>query len=564
MSKNNKDRDIQNVLDILDTDNSFSYEDEEDIIQNEQNPIVDIDKILTSKNCICKIEVVINGKLSFGTGLFCYIPSKEIRVLITNNHIIDNNFLEKEKELIIYFEEKEYQKKIIINLKSDRFKFSDKNLDVTVIEIVDEDLIDNYFEVDEEKISNNEFLNESVVNLHFCQGEKLKMSLGKILKITKKGRFFYNAGTEHGSSGSPIILNNEFKVIGIHKGTIKQTINNNKINVGIYLEQIIKLIPKSSHLDNKNVIKCVYDIKKEDIDKDIKVFDNTNNIEENIKSISILREDQKKREVKGGKCRFEKEGKYIIFYALDNLAFNLSDMFNNCTNLIKVYMPSFIDNKILSMPRMFKECYSLENINFLSSFNTKNVKNISDMFSNCYSLKNMKLSSFKTSNVENMSGIFSGCKSLTSINLSSFNTEKVIDMSNMFNNCIKLKEINISSFNTRNVLDMSYMFKECRQLQKINLKSFNTESVKDLSNMFDSCTSIKELDLSGFSFDNITKMKEMFKLCKDLKEINLPKFHINKNTMILDMFFGCDSLISIKDCFDDEILKEYKMRLKKF
>jgi hypothetical protein len=109
------------------------------------------------------------------------------------------------------------------------------------------------------------------------------MSLGKILKIYKKGRFFYDAGTEHGSSGSPIILNNEFKVIGIHKGAIKKTINNKKINVGIYLAQIIKLIPKSSHSENKNVIKCVYDIKKEDVDKEIKAFDNTNNIEKKYK-----------------------------------------------------------------------------------------------------------------------------------------------------------------------------------------------------------------------------------------------------------------------------------------
>ena len=355
------------------------------------------------------------------------------------------------------------------------------------------------------------------------------MSLGKILKIYKKSRFFYDAGAELGSSGSPIILNNEFKVIGIHKGSLKKTINNNKINVGIYLNQIIKLIPKSSQLNNKNVIKCVYDIKKEDVDKDIQVFDNKNKIEKNIKSISILREDEKKIEVKVGKYRFEKEGKYIIFYSLDNLAYNLSDMFNNCTNLIKVYMPSFIDNKILNMSKMFKECTSLESINFLSSFNTMNVKNISEMFSDCHSLKNIKLSSFKTSNVEYMSGIFNRCKSLTSINLSSFNTEKVIDMSNMFNNCIKLRDINVSSFNTRNVLDMSNMFKECYQLQKINLKSFNTECVTDLSNMFDSCTSIKELDLSGLSFDNVIKMKEMFKYCKDLKEINLPKFHINKN-----------------------------------
>ena len=390
MSKNNNDKDIQNILDSLDTDNSFSYEDEENIIQNEQNTTVDIDKIQTSTKCICKIEAVMNGKQNFGTGFFCHIASKEIRVLITNNHIIDNNFLAKEKELIIYFEEKKIQKKII-NLKYDRFKFSDKNLDVTVIEIVDEDLIDNFFEVDEDKIYNNEFINESVFNLQFCQREKLKISLGKILKkLSKKSRFLYEAGTEYGSSGSPIILNNEFKVIGIHKGALKKTINNNKINVGIYLEQIIKLIPKSSHLDNKNVIKCVYDIKKKDVDKDIKVFDNINYIEKNIKSISILREDEKKREVKGGgKCRFEKEGKYTIFYSLDNSAYNLNDLFRDCSNLIKIYMPSFTDNKILCMSRMFKECVSLENINFLSSFNTKNVNNISDMFSNCYYLENI-------------------------------------------------------------------------------------------------------------------------------------------------------------------------------
>ena len=35
-----------------------------------------------------------------GSGFFCNIPSKNLKVLFTNNHILDKTFLDNEKKLI--------------------------------------------------------------------------------------------------------------------------------------------------------------------------------------------------------------------------------------------------------------------------------------------------------------------------------------------------------------------------------------------------------------------------------------------------------------------------------
>jgi len=543
-----------------DIDFNFSFE--EDKIHNEQKPIFRFDffnMYQPYEKCVCKIITKIEEKENFGTGFFCYFPLKQMRVLITNNHIIDQNFLDKEEELIIYLEEKKKQEKIIIDLNSERFKITNKELDYTIIEILDEDLIDDFFEVDENKMKNENFINESVFNLQFCKGEYLNVSFGKIIAANKNGpRFFlYDAGTEEGSSGSPIISINGGKIIGLHKGYYTKNVKT-KLNVGIYLYEIFQLIPKSTHLENKNAIKCLYDIKEKDVNKDIQVYDNENNIEKYITSYSIFRHDEKKRGIIDGKFRFEKEGKYLINYYIDKSAANLSEMFNECDSLIKVYMPSFSDNKITKMAGMFDNCYSLKNINIFNSFNTKNVIDMSNMFSNCYSLEKLNLSLFTTSNVQNMSGLFNGCKSLKKINLSSFNTEKVTDMSKMFNGCEQLEEINLESFNTKNVEDMSYMFSNCEKLSEINLASFDTKNVEDISFMFELCQNLQKLDLSSFNIKNVIKMKGLFKRCLSLKEINLSTFSTNKNTKVKDMFLGCNSLRIINNK-DKKIEEEFNL-----
>ena len=508
------------------------------IIDN-QNIILDFefcDKINEFQKCVCKIESSkYNTEKISGTGLFCYIPSINLKVLITNYHIINKKYLDQEKELKLYFEYKGISEEKILNLKAKRLKYTDEKLDATVIEILDEDLIDNYFEVDEEIIKDNKFLGETIFNLQFLKGRKLKISFGEINEsINEDTLFKYDAGTEFGSSGSPIISTNGYKLIGMHRGTLEKGKNNyaNKQNAGIYLDKIINSIPKLSRTENKNIIKCLYDVKEEDVNKVIQVYDNSNNIEKDIKYISIYREDEEKRQIKNGKCRFEKEGKYFIFYELDKSATNLKNLFNKCSSLTRVYMPSFNDNKIKNMSKMFSECSSLKEINFSSSCNTIYVEDISNMFSYCISLEK--------------------------INLSSFNTENVINMSGLFKDCNSLKNINLSSFNTKNVEDMSNMFQECFQLKEINLSSFKTDFTSYFTSIFEECISLQKLDLSAFDMSKVIIMKDMFKNCRALKIINLKEFKVNNSAITKGMFSACNLLKDIGSCTDTKIRNEYE------
>ena len=84
-----------------------------DNIINEDNKIIKynlLKKVIYSKieQCICKIkqEIRHNGNIDLktGTGFFC-IPSKDIKIFITNKYILNQEFLNTAKKLIIFIEE---------------------------------------------------------------------------------------------------------------------------------------------------------------------------------------------------------------------------------------------------------------------------------------------------------------------------------------------------------------------------------------------------------------------------------------------------------------------------
>ena len=96
---------------------------------------------------ICQIQ----SDESQGTGFLCKIPFPDINnmlpVLITNNHIINEEFLyEKGASISIYTEDNKSTKTINLN---DRIKYTNKTFGITIIEIKEEDKINNYLELDE-------------------------------------------------------------------------------------------------------------------------------------------------------------------------------------------------------------------------------------------------------------------------------------------------------------------------------------------------------------------------------------------------------------------------------
>ena len=102
------------------------------------------------ENCICKIYLD-DGKK--GTGFFCKIPFNNdlLPVLITNNHLLNENDIDNNKTIKLSINNE--VKEIEIDNSRKRYSNSDKNIDITIIEIKpNKDGIDKYLELDEDDI----------------------------------------------------------------------------------------------------------------------------------------------------------------------------------------------------------------------------------------------------------------------------------------------------------------------------------------------------------------------------------------------------------------------------
>ena len=218
-----------------DLNDEFKFVDEEVVVDYTQ-----LKKIMKSgiEDCLARlrIEVKINGKLKSkeGTGFFCNIPSKHMKVFITTNHVLNQEFLDQEKKLILSLKNK-LQKEINLELK--RFKQTNELYDFTVIEIIKQDNIYNFIELDE-NINSKDYINQAIFAFQFSEGTELSYSHGKI--ISKKDSFFtHNVGTINGSAGAPLVLIDNLKLIGLHKESLTNRENKEKMNIGIPINLVI-------------------------------------------------------------------------------------------------------------------------------------------------------------------------------------------------------------------------------------------------------------------------------------------------------------------------------------
>jgi len=179
------------------------------------------------------------------TGFFCKIPfnnNKEIKVLITNNHVTK---LKEDKLTITINNDSEIKE---IELK-DRIKYTNEEYDITIIEIKEKDNIENFLELDEnimKKGSNKIYNNNTIYILQYPEGDKLGASYG-ILKIYEENlyNFRHYCSTKKGSSGSPIINIKNNKVIGLHK---EAGLNYNQ---GLFLNIAIEDFINKNNKNNK-------------------------------------------------------------------------------------------------------------------------------------------------------------------------------------------------------------------------------------------------------------------------------------------------------------------------
>ena len=226
------------------------------------------------EKCICKISM--NEKN--GTGFFAKIPFSniQIKVLITNNHILNADDILVGK--IISFSVNNNLKSI--NIVKERKRFTSEKYDTTIIEIIEElDKIEDvveYLEIDDansKSITRNELLqnehfnilykNESLYILNILGGKDIAVSHGALLKIDGN-KIYHQCSVDNSSSGAPILSLENNKLIGIHYGLSEQNFNlGTLISYPIIEFQNIKINENNQTILNSMTIK--YKIYKDDI-----------------------------------------------------------------------------------------------------------------------------------------------------------------------------------------------------------------------------------------------------------------------------------------------------------
>ena len=175
------------------------------------------------KKCICK---VIGDNI--GTGFFCKIlyENKLIPVMITNYHVINDNYINNNKQIKISINE-DYEI-ININNKSKIYSSQINEYDIMIIKInQDNEEIRDYLEVDpniykEDSLST--YKNEDIYILHYKKDGKAYISCGNGIEPDGINDIKHKCNTDNGSSGAPILSSLTNKVIGIHKGFVVKEI----------------------------------------------------------------------------------------------------------------------------------------------------------------------------------------------------------------------------------------------------------------------------------------------------------------------------------------------------
>jgi len=189
------------------------------------------------------VKIELSNDKGLASGFFLQLKrnNKNFYCLMTNAHVVNEDMIKNKEKIKIKYdiEEKELnlelneEERIIINC-NEGFAY-----DISIIEIIPKDEIkDKTYFLEPNTDDYNNFIEKEIQIIQFPEGKRLSLSEAKITGKHKTSdyMFFHEASTKKGSSGSPIVLKNDDRVLGIHKGAIE----GKEKNIGIFIGDIIE------------------------------------------------------------------------------------------------------------------------------------------------------------------------------------------------------------------------------------------------------------------------------------------------------------------------------------
>ena len=201
-------------------------------------------------NCICKVK----SKGIYGTGFFCrirFLDNTFIKVLTTSYQILDEHYFKENNEINLIINNQAR----IINLNKKRKIYSNKDFDLTLIEIKESDKINDYFELDENILSQENpklfYENKTIYIIQYLNMEKASVSYG-IFNDLIDSEIKHTCSIKPGSNCSPILNSMNNKIIGISKISEKND-NNKGIFLKVPINEFKKQIEAKEEIKEKKV-----------------------------------------------------------------------------------------------------------------------------------------------------------------------------------------------------------------------------------------------------------------------------------------------------------------------
>ena len=179
--------------------------------------------LLNVSKSVCKIRIdTILGSFG-GSGFFLkfLINGKFYYWLVTNEHVITKEMINNKKTINVSYNIESKSLNIKLEMSERYIKtFKEHKVDATVIQIRSKDgIYEDYFLEPELGYDNNNLVGKEIFIPQFPSFQQIKNARGIIKQISYESpnEFVHLAKTQKGSSGSPIFLKGNKKVIGIHK-----------------------------------------------------------------------------------------------------------------------------------------------------------------------------------------------------------------------------------------------------------------------------------------------------------------------------------------------------------
>ena len=549
------------------------------------------------KICSCKIECYEKGN---GSGFFSLIPFPNkinlVPVLMTNNHVLQKEDIIKGKKININMK----YKKFSILIDDSRKVFTDKNYDITIIEIKNNDGLDfnKFLEIDDSIYKENfqeYFKNRSIYLIHHPKSkDEPEFAVGIIKGITlDKYVINHTCKSDPGSSGSPILDLKTNKIIGIHKGTD----NNLKWNLGTFIKEPIKefykecgiqiksdeILSANPKKDNeiKNIINNnslnkdnIYngkniksELKSNNINKIQNINDiSNNNLSDNDNEFSLFNQDYKNYKkddlieknkykdnddknnigLKNEKVLNSDKNK-MIYYS------NIKDDLGNINyNSMKVQNLNIIDEITIKYKKQ-----NTNAVDLLLKFQLYGIEETSSsdkLFGEYFVEINKHLCKIIIGNKEYELKSYLN-KECDEVNKNEFEIKlkgisKVTDLTCMFCGCLSLDSIkDFSNINTSKITRLSHLFSFCKITSIPDISKWDTSNVELMDNMFLHCLDLKTLpDISSWNTSKVKSINNLFNDFKKLEYIpDISKWNTNNLENMEDLFNGCRSIKSLPD-----------------